>query len=78
MSEHVTEAVLERRPLESLMAERVHGPHEWEEPIMFDLSNEDDRARLEGIYATDEKIETVDNIDRIANDLFEVRHPLTR
>lgn len=60
---------------EALIASRAQAPLEWSEPTHFDLSSWADQQEVARRLTDGRIATTIDPVDSIADDLFEMRHP---
>jgi molybdopterin/thiamine biosynthesis adenylyltransferase len=58
-----------------LIASRAQAPLEWTEPTQFDLTSWADQQEVARRFADGRIATTIDRVDDIANDLFEMHHP---
>lgn len=61
--------------VEALIASRAQAPLEWSEPTHFDLSSWADQQELARRFEDGRIEKTIDRVDIITDDLFEMRHP---
>lgn len=61
--------------VEALIASRAQAPLEWTKPTQFDLTSWADQQEIARRFADGRIATTIDRVDDIADDLFEMRHP---
>lgn len=71
-SEQVPETM---QSVEALIANRAQAPLEWSEPTQFDLTSWADQQEVARRFADGQLTATIDRVDIVADDLFEMRHP---
>jgi tRNA threonylcarbamoyladenosine dehydratase len=75
MSTHSVVSEVTSNRVGELLAFHTEPPEYWTEPLEFDLSQAIDEAELLARFEADGINSVVDSVDRVANELFEVRHP---
>jgi len=61
--------------IEALIASKAQAPLEWSEPTQFDLTSWADQREVARRFADGRIDVTIDRVDEIADDLFEMYHP---